>query len=281
MSTIYEPKTMNSLLSIIKKYPDSFIYSSGLEEILKSKDKTISFNKNIIYIEKIEELLKIRRAERFIEIGVAVKINHILDKGKKIIPEILLKALEGIMPPNFRNILTIGDMLCYRKERSSIYSVLSILDAKLEVRSSSSSKWISISHLFNGNEISLGPGEIITKIKLYLGDYDINIYREINNDFSSSGGPITFSALVSLAKENISFIKFIFSISDTFVIRNKEIEADLTGQDIPINEKLAATVISQFSESLDKKYDTIKTHKKNIIVNTLKWFINELDYYYY
>jgi len=281
MITIFEPKTLNSLLSIIKKYPDTIIYSSGLEKILQSRDKTLSFDKNIVYIERIEELQKIKGSERYIEIGSATRINNIIDKGKNIIPEILLKAMKNITPPNFKNILTIGGLVCSKNERNSIFSVLSLLDAKLEIRSSSSSRWISINHLYNDNNvISVKPGEIITKIKLFLGDYDINIYREIDNDFLSEG-PITFSALVSLEKENISLIKFIFTTSDSFVIRNKKIESDLTGQNIPINDKLAASIISEFSEYLDKKYDTIKKHRKNIILNTLKWFLKELDHYDY
>jgi CO/xanthine dehydrogenase FAD-binding subunit len=195
-------------------------------------------------------------------------------------------------------------MVCQKNKRSNLFSVLSLLDAKLEIRSSSSSKWISINHLFNDNVISLLPGEIITKIKMYLEDYDINIYREIDSPFASlslktpqsedtsfsmdswlSGNdsqnedPISFSALVSLTKKNINFIKFIFNTSDTFVIRSKEIESNITGQNIPLNDKLTTTIISQFSEYMDKKYNTIKDHRKNIIVNTLDWFIKELDYF--
>ncbi len=41
MPTIFEPKTMYSLLNIIKKYPDVLIYSRGLEKILQSMEKTI------------------------------------------------------------------------------------------------------------------------------------------------------------------------------------------------------------------------------------------------
>ncbi|MCL2480498.1 MAG: FAD binding domain-containing protein [Spirochaetaceae bacterium] len=278
MSTIFEPKTMNSLLSIIKKYPDALIYSGGLEKICQSREKIVSFDKDIIYIERIEELQRMNRTERYIEIGSATRINNIIDKGKNIIPSILLKAMKNITPPNFKNILTIGGMLCSKNERNSIFSVLSILDAKLEIRSSSSSKWISIDHLFNDNVINLAPGEIITKIKLYLGDYDINIYREIDNDFSTEGH-ISFSALASLTKNNINFIKFIFSTSNNFVIRNKEVESNLTGQNTPIDDKLTKAIILQFSEYLDKKYDIIKEHRKNIIINTLNWFIKELDYF--
>jgi len=278
MSMIFEPKTMYSLLSILKKYPDALIYSSGLEKVCQSREKTVSFDKDIIYIEKIEELQKMNRSERYIEIGAATRINDIIDKGKNIIPGILLKAMKNITPPNFKNILTIGSMVCAKKERTPVFSVLSILDTKLEIRSSSSSRWISINHLFNNNIITLAPDEIITKIKLHLEDYDISIFREIDSGFSNEG-PITFSAIVLLSKRNITSIKFIFSTSNTFVIRNKEVESNLEDQNIPVNDKLMTTVTSQFSEYLNKKYDTIKEHRKNIMLNTLTWFIKELDYF--
>ena len=278
MSMIFEPKTMYSLLSILKKYPDALIYSSGLEKICQSREKIVSFDKDIIYIEKIEELQKMNRSERYIEIGAATRINDIINKGKNIIPGILLEAIKNITPPNFKNILTIGSMVCAKKERTPVFSVLSILDAKLEIRSSSSSKWISINHLFNNNVITLAPDEIITKIKLHLEDYDISIFREIDSGFSDEG-PITFSALVLLSKRNITSIKFIFSASNTFVIRNKEVESNLEDQNIPVDDKLMTAVTSQFSEYLNKKYDTIKDHRKNIILNTLTWFIKELDYF--
>ena len=276
---------MNSLLSILRKYPDALIYSGGLEKICQSREKTISFDKDIIYIERIEELQRMNRSERYIEIGAATRINNIIDKGRNIIPVVLLKALKNITPPNLKNILTIGGMVCTKNERNSIFAVLSILDAKLEIRSSSSSKWISINHLFNDNEINLSPGEIVTKIKIFLGDYDINIFREVNNTFSSkdalqNDNPIIFSALASLTKKNINFVKFIFSTSNTFVIRNKEVESNFSGQNIPVDDEHTAAIISQFSEYLDKKYDIININRKNIIINTLNWFIKELEYYY-
>ncbi|MCL2293706.1 MAG: FAD binding domain-containing protein [Spirochaetes bacterium] len=279
MSTIFEPKTITSLLNLMEKYPDSLMYSSGLEHILRCREKTVSIDKSIIYIGRIEDLKKMNRTERYIEIGAATRIDTIIDKGKNIIPPILLKAMKNITPPNFKNLLTIGGIICTRNQRTGIFSVLSILDAQLEIRSKSSTKWISINNLFSGNEISLASGEIITKIKLHFMDYDISIHREIDNDFLSEG-PITFSAVMGLAKENINFVKFIFSTSDTFIIRNKKIESDLKGQNIPVNDKLAATIISQFSDHLDKKHSSIKTHRKNIIINTLKWFMKESYYDY-
>jgi CO/xanthine dehydrogenase FAD-binding subunit len=280
MPIIYEPKTMNSLLNILKKYPNVPIFSGGLESILMSRDKILSLPENIIYIGKNEELQKIKRSERYLEIGACAVINTIIEKGKNILPPVFLTALKHITPPNLRNILTIGGLICSKKERNNIFTVLSILDAKVEIKSISSSKWINIGHLFEGNRINIEAGEILTKIRISLEEYDINIYKEIDNDFTNTGGLITFSAIGTLFKSNINVIKFIFSISDTFVIRDTDVESYLSGQNIPVNKKLSLNILNIFDENIKKKYESIVTYRRNIIVNTLKWFINELDSYY-
>ncbi len=279
MPTIFEPKTVSSLLSIITRHPESIIFSDGIQTVLQSNTRNLSLPENLVYIGKVEELQKMKRSERYLEIGTAVRINQIIDKGKNIIPVILLDAMKQITPPNFKNLLTIGGMICSKSSRNNIYAVLCILDAKLEIRSLVSSRWISTSQLFNGDNIDLAPGEIVTKIRIYLGDFDINIYRKIDNDFCQKSGIITFSAIATVQKGNINFLKFIYSTSDLFIIRDKGIEAELTGQNIPLSDKSIQLSVSHFSEQLAKKYMSIPAHKCNIIRNTFEWFLKELNYY--
>lgn len=279
MPTIYEPKNLNSLLNIIKRHPYSIIFSGGLETVLSSNTRIPLLPDNIVYIGKIEELQKMKRSERYLEIGCGTRISHIIDKGKNIIPIILLEALKKITPPNLKNILTIGGLLCSKIERNSVFAVLCILDAALEIRSAGSSRWINTSQLFNGDIIDIAPDEILTKIRLFLGDYDINIHREIDNDFSDNGNLITFSAIAKITKGNISLLKFIFSISDQFIIRNKEIEAELTGQNLPVTDKSFAISVAHFSDELLKKYSTISPYRQDIIKNVFSWFLDELNYY--
>ncbi|MDX9799881.1 MAG: FAD binding domain-containing protein [Spirochaetia bacterium] len=279
MPTIYEPKNLNSLLNIIKRHPYSIIFSGGLETVLSSSTRIPLLPDNIVYIGKIDELQKMKRSERYLEIGSCTRISHIIDKGKNIIPIILLEALKIITPPNFKNILTIGGLLCSKIERNSIFAVLCILDAALEIKRAGSSRWIYTSQLFNGDKIDIAPDEILTKIRVFLGDYDINIHRKIDNDFSDNGNLITFSAIAKITKENISFLKFIYSTSDQFIIRNKEIETELTGQNLPITEKSHSVLLSHFSDELSKRHLSISQYRRDIIINIFSWFLDELNYY--
>lgn len=280
MAKIYTPINLNGLISLLKKYPSAVIFSGGIENIMQNNKKLFAIPEILIYIGKIEELQRIKRGERYLEIGAGHKISHIIDKGSRYIPLILLEALKKITPPNFKNIMTIGGMLCSKLERNNIYAALSILDTKLELRSSTGSRWIKTGTLFINDKIDLKPGEIVTKIRIILSDYYINIHRKIDNDFGNSGKIISFSAIGDILKGNISFVKFAFSSSDQFIIRNKELEADLTGQSLPLAEKTKNALVSSFTSMLSQRYPDLKEeYRKNIIINTFKWFLEELEYH--
>ncbi len=279
MPTIFEPKNINALLNIKKRYPESVIFSGGVETVLKSSGKQLALPESLIYIGNVEELQKMKRSERYLEIGAAAKVSQIIDKGKNIIPSILLEAMKKITPPNFKNLYTIGGLICSEIERNSIFSVLCILDAKLEIRSASTSRWVSTSSLFGKDSITLAPEEIVTKIRIFLSDFDINIHRRIENDYSINGGTISFSAIANILKGNINFIKFIYSVSDIYVIRSKEVESELTGLNLPVSDKNFSQVMTHFNEQLESRHGSMKKYRKKIVSNTFEWFLNELSLY--
>ena len=64
MPTIFEPKNINALLNIKKRYPESVIFSGGVETVLKSSGKQLALPESLIYIGNVEELQKMKRSER-------------------------------------------------------------------------------------------------------------------------------------------------------------------------------------------------------------------------
>ncbi len=272
------PENTSELLSLRKKHPEAVIYSGGTEITLKSNTKHLQFPPVVLYTGYIDELKKMKKTERYLEIGACTAINKIIDKGKRVIPEILLKSLESVNPPNFRNITTIGGFICSSTNRNSVFTVLAILDARLEIRSAASSRWIGINQLFSEGILTLAPDEILLRIRIFLKDYTYNFYREVENS-NVSEEKITFSALVNSPKDNISFMKFVFSISSSEIIRDKEIESELVGLGLPLNRKTMDITINHFSDRLSKKYKNISDYQKYIVLNLFRWFLMKINYY--
>ena len=272
------PKNINELLSFKKNNPEASIFSGGTELVLKNKSRKIRLPAELIYTGYVEDLHKMKKTERYLEIGSAVVINRIIEKGRRFIPEILLEALESINPPNFRNIVTLGGLICRMEFRNNVYAVLSILDAKLEIRSQNSAQWIGINQLFHENKILLSSEEVICRIRILFKDYTSTFYREVENYHLGEGKRIIFSAIMNAPKGNISYIKFVYSISSSAIIRDREIESELLGLTIPLNNKVIAMTTDHFSDRLKNKYENLSEYQKYIILNLFKWFLMEINY---
>ena len=279
-TSYYLPKNLNELLAYKKKYPEAVIFSGGTAIVLKNKTRKMIMPYELIYTGYVEELHKMKKTERYLEIGAAVVINRIIDKGKKVIPEILIKALESINPPNFRNLVTLGGLICRPDIRNSVFSVLSILDAKLELRSQNSSRWIGINQLFTDNTITIADNEILCRIRIILKDYTGSFYREVENFHLKEGKRIIFSALINSPKGSISYVKFVLSISTAEIIRDREIESELLGLTIPLNNRIIEMTTEHFSDRLKNKYNHLSDYQRYIVMNLFKWFLTEINYNY-
>ena len=272
------PDNLNELLNFKKNNPDSVIFSGGTGIVLTNNSRKINMPSAVIYTGYVEELHKMKKTERYIEIGSAVVVNRIIERGKRVIPEILIHALESVNPPNFRNIVTIGGLICRKDMRNSVFTVLSILDAKLEIRSHSSSQWISIKQLFHNNKILLSNEEVICRIRLLFKDYTRTFYKEVENFHLREGRKIVFSALLNAPKGNISYVKFIYSLSSNEVIREREIETELLGLNLPLSSRIISTTTDHFSNSLNNRYKNLSEYKQYIILNLFKWFLKEINF---
>ena len=272
------PKNLNELLLYKKNNPEAVIFSGGTEIVLQKMSRKIRMPAEIIYTGYVEDLHKMKKTERYLEIGSAVVINRIIEKGERVIPKILIEALESINPPNFRNIVTLGGLICRKEIRNSVFTVLSILDAKLEIRSQNSSQWIGINKLFHGNKILLSDDEVICRIRILFMDYTRTFYREVENFHLGEGKRIIFSALVNAPKGNISYLKFIYSLSSAEVVRDRELESELIGLSLPLNKKIIAMTTDHFSDRLKNKYKNLTEYQKYIILNLFKWFLMEINY---
>ncbi len=122
-SHFFYPSTLSELLNIKNQNPDSKIWAGGTGLMGKQKRKTPTLPASIIQISRISELKKIRRTERFLEIGALASINRILNVGQHVLPYALAQAMRLIKPSAIRNTATLGGHLCMPDVRLNLFSV--------------------------------------------------------------------------------------------------------------------------------------------------------------
>jgi len=276
-SHIFYPSNLNELLNIKNKNPDAVIWSGGTGFMGKQKSKTPNLPTTIIQISKIQELKKIKRTERFLEIGAGAVINKILNVGQHVLPTALSQAMRLIKPVSIRNTATLGGHLCVQETRLSLFSVLSLMDTSLEIRKSGGSRWLKINRFFNKNgEIQIKKNEILTRIRIPFGNWNREIFKSNGNPFFDAKNAISFCILAEIEKGLLIDFRMNIGNSGKYTIRNIEIESLMIGKNLPFSSKEAALIAQKNKEWIESLTVELSPFQRSRAIRFVSWILKEL-----
>lgn len=268
---VHIPQTVTALLNLYNKTPSSVLMAGAthlMNHIIHSEGEHYS----ILAISQLEELKKITRTERFAEVGSCVSINTLIDSSVILSSPMLLDTLKHMGPYPIRNAATIGGNLCISSRRMDLFPVLLLLDARLELRhvkrkrndrASYKSRWIHINTFLTAEgKLAFAEGEILTRIRIPYYDGDFHFHRKVNikdNDF------FTINALASLDKGVLSDIRIAFTNGGLFVIRSRDIEANLMGRRFPLIRK----DLDEIMQNLNQYFKTPENPYEDYLMKSL------------
>ncbi len=256
------PRSMAALLEMYEKHPESLIMGGGTYLL---KHKIIGKEHyRVLGLDQIEELHRMSRNERHIELGSCITINEMIDSGYfKRIP-IILETLENMGPHPIRNMATIGGNLCIPGRRLDLFPILTFLDAQLELRSLRKSRgsrrhqqrWVSPGSLLGSSgQLELLPGEVLTRVRIPY--YDGNFY--FHKKISLKGRVLSIiNAVAKLEAGEILDIRIIFTDGSPFITRSREMETYLLGQTFPMAREGIDRIMQNFFDFFtpgDKHYE--------------------------
>lgn len=274
----YSPKNLQDLFRIMKSIKNYRLYFDDINftEIRSvyggNNEKIIQ---HYIYMGFIEELLLMKRGERSFDIGAEVTVNYLIQKGQNALPELLLKALRGCALPNVRNIVTLGGIICNPDIRNNVFTVLSLLNAKLEISTSiaaGTKKVIPVQQLFKEGELVLASGEIISRIRIPYENYDVTIFKEIKD----ADKKICFYGIANTFKNSVSMCKFAIGNWGDSIIKDKGIESSLIDQKIPVPEKDLEVLEWQMLNMLETEYTSLSPYAQRALTNIFVDFLKKL-----
>ncbi|MDR0643994.1 MAG: FAD binding domain-containing protein [Treponema sp.] len=245
LNQVFFPSTFQELFSIWEKFPDAAPFAGGTE-IMRNQGRRIpKLPRNILCLDKLDELRRITRTERYLEIGAMVPINDIIYLGK-VVPEALARCLEGIAGPHVRNLATIGGNLCYKHRRLNAFAPMVALDALFELRSQSSARWISASR-FSLLVDHWNAHEIVSRIRVPLEQWDYSVYKEFNHqETEDSHG----AAVLILRNEKNILTDLRVVFAGRTILRDKNLESLLIGRRLPLTKKDAVSFVSHWDTYL-------------------------------
>ena len=244
---VFTPSSFQELFSAWNRFPDALLYAGGTGFLRNLGKRIPSLPKNIISLDKMEELQAVSRTERYLEIGAMVKLSQIIQLGR-IVPEVLTRCIENIACPEIRNQATIGGNLCHPPYRLDCTAPMIALDAQYELRTSQSYRWISASRFSSlPGPPALMPEEILTKIRIPLEPWDFTWYRKFQIPGSNEAGAgILF--IIKTQKNILTDIKVIYS--GYTILREKNSESMLKDKHLPLEKRDAMLFLDRWKHYL-------------------------------
>ncbi|MDR1956766.1 MAG: FAD binding domain-containing protein [Treponema sp.] len=263
------PASFQELFSGWERFPDAQPFAGGTQFLRCQGTPIPRFPRHILSLDRLEDLRRITRTERYLEIGAMVHLNEIINLGK-VVPEVLIQCLAGITGPQIRNLATIGGHLCTPSHRMDATAAMIALDAHYELRSAASARWISTSRFYSyQGPLPLGPQELLTRIRIPLEPWTYTAYKKCKPDTSGAGGGVM--ALILRNQKNVlTDIRIVFT--GDRVLQDRNTESLLQGKRLPLERKHVILFVEQWKSylgSLGLAVDLLQDRLLNFIESSL------------
>lgn len=269
-STVSFPDTLGELLGLRRRSPDALLYAGGTYLLSHRSGRFLDLPSEVISIQDVEELQRVSRTERVIEFGAGVTVDQALRLGERHIPRALYTALSTIGPPAVRGLATLGGNLAVPARLMTLVPILSLLDARMELRRSGGSRWIPVSrfHLSDGT-MDLRTGEIVTRVRIPRQQWSTQMFRRFGNELSPESDPLTVCGLARISNGIVEEIRLNGTASGRVLLRSRTMEAELVGRRIPLSLRDVNTARDEFGELPS----ALTTLQRDRFSRLLAWFL--------
>lgn len=214
----------------------------------------------------IAELQNIDKKERYIDFGPAVTLAQIASMGRTNIPSVLYDAVESTATGPIRNIATLAGNICREGQKGTLFAPLLALDARLEVKTPSTTKYIPFLKF-----TEIPKPFVLTKIRVPVSDWEISVFKRIGPDSKLSPLSASFVFLVDTENDVIADMKIAFV--GEMVFRSRELENKLIGSKLPLTDKAVSDFLVAAEELSQEEFN------RNVTPPILKdQFLNLLEY---
>jgi len=244
---VFFPSNFPDLFQAWSRFPDAVLYAGGSEFFKRQGNRVPELPQHIISLDKMGELKRISRTERYLEIGAMVRLSQIINLGK-IVPEALSLCVEGISGIEVRNFATIGGNICNKIRRLDTTAPMTALDAQFELRMAQSSRWISASRFLSlPGPPAIEAQEILTRIRIPLEPWTYTWYHKFRSMISDEPGGCML-IMIRNQKDILTNIRVIYS--GKTILREKNCETLFEGKHLPLERNAVDTFVDKWNNYL-------------------------------
>ncbi|MFW5684620.1 MAG: FAD binding domain-containing protein [Spirochaetota bacterium] len=270
---VYFPETLGELLQIHRREPEALVYAGGTFILGQRAGRYVALPPAVISLQEVEELRRVARTERYVELGATVPIRQILQLGEHNVPASLHEALRHIGPPAVTGLATVGGNLAIPGRLMTSVPVLTLLDSRVELRRQGGSRWLPVGRFHRADgSLDLQPFEIITRVRVPLYPWTTQVFRRFGSELAPDSSPLTFCGLARANNRILEELRIVGSTGLPPLLRNKSIEAELVGRRLPLAER----DVNQAVEAYENPDEELSPIQRDRFQRLIHWFLLNL-----
>lgn len=233
-------------MAFMKRRPDAVAWAGGTT-LMSTEDRPRTERPlAVLDLHRVQELRSITGSDRYIELGSCASLQSILELPKRRSLSPLKQAILGIASTPLRNIATIGGNIAARSRFMTCFPVLACLDAALEMRDVTGSRWISIQHLMDADgRPSFPAATLLTRIRIPTSSWDLYSVYPMGDDGYPDITSFTFAGVARLEKNTI--VELRLCTAGSHFVRNRDAELELVGKRLPFGHNETDNLLAVFT----------------------------------
>ena len=274
---VFIPQSIPDLFSILRRRPECIIWAGGSFIGSNAIARLDSQSRDLISLQRIDELKRIYRTDRFIDLGATVTLERMLRLEAQLLPDSLRQAILTSVPAPARSLATLGGNLCVNGELLNLLPWMAIADARFEIRRQGSTRTVAANKFMTGHgQPGLEMGEILTRIRIPLGWWNHQVYRRIDAGHDHQTTALAFCGLAEIHKDLIEDIRVGYLFSNLRMQVFPAADTSLIGHRLPLSEREIQSYATQARKNLRDDGQPVDSLLDYRIGHLAEWFLKGL-----
>lgn len=280
---VYTPRSIGEFSTIISRHPQAILWAGGTHLMASPDYYPSEARDGIIDLAFMDELKRITRNDRYVEIGAMVTARQLLSAGRLLLPPILQQTLRSMGTQIVRRQVTVGGSLCISDARLSLSTTLAILSASAEVKRYDQGKvttvWIPVAKLYDKEgKLNLGSkSALLTRIRIGLEFGDFQRFVVFGDPIRKSDECGIVALHAKREQNGLSKVQFCVTFPRKAFHISKDLESKLSGSALPIHPEKVNMLSHELVAELTKMHSTISDLQLERARRIFESFLHDLN----
>jgi len=270
------PKTYLEALELLNK-GEFRLLAGGTDLMVQHRgwSNTLpTFNKDVLLIFNLQELKYVKVSNGFIHIGANMSLEDI--KDNKLIPKLLVDAINIMASPAIRNMATIGGNIGNASPAGDTLPALHVMNAIVVLESVEGVREIALYKFITGpGKTVLNKNELIKEIKIPTTEFSKVQFEKVGGRKADAISKISFAGACKIDNNIVTDFRVAFGAVGPTVVRIRDLEKTIVGLSIENLKKRAKDVRKDYESHIRPIDDqrSNKEYRKEVALNLLEDFI--------